>query len=410
MTQTLDKSDLTQGPVGRTLIRLTIPMVGGMFSMVAFNLADTYFVAQLDEGLPVASNLAAMGFIHPVVIFFSMIAMGIGIGGGSVISRAFGSGDRSRVQQLTTDSIRLAFVIVLLFSMLGLLFMDAPFRWQGVHADLLPKIRQYMTVWYCGLVFLIMPMVANNAIRAGGDTFWPAVTMLLAAAINVVLDPILIFGWWIFPRLELTGAALATILSRMLTLVASLYILHYRKRMLAFGRVSLPELLKSWKAVLYVGIPASATNVLFPLAFGVINYLARQTSQGEQASKAAVAAIAAGSRIESFAMMVLWALASTILAFMGQNWGARRFDRVRRARRDAMGFAVLWGLLCWAGFAVLARPIAHAFTEKPLVAENIVLFLRIAPLGYGLRGCVSLPAVLSRRSTARWTPRRWTCC
>jgi putative MATE family efflux protein len=386
MAAMTDKTDLTRGSVGWTLTRLTIPMIGGMFSMVAFNLADTYFVARLDEGLPAASNLAAMGFIHPVVMFFFMIAMGIGIGTSSVVSRAYGRRNLDQVQRLTTDSMRLAFCVVLLFSLLGLSLMDVPFRWQGAHEDLLPKIRQFMTVWYAGLAVVMLPMVANNAMRGAGDTVWPAVIMLVAAAINVVLDPIFIFGWWGFPALGLTGAALATVVSRSLTLVASLAVLHWRKQMIALGRFRLRELLDSWKQVLYVGIPASATNILFPLAFGVINYLARQTGTDEQASKAAVAAIAAGSRIESFAMMVLWSLAGTILAFVGQNWGAKRFGRVHLAERDAMVFSIGWGLLCWGMLAAFSAPIAHAFTEKPLVARNLQLFLWIAPAGYGLRG------------------------
>ncbi len=386
MASMTDKTDLTRGAVGATLIRLTIPMIGGMFGMVAFNLADTYFVAQLDKGLPAASNLAAMGFIHPVVMFFFMIAMGIGIGTSSVVSRAYGRRDLDQVQRLTTDSIRLAFCVVLLFSFLGLALMEVPFRWQGAHEDLLPKIREYMTVWYAGLAVVVLPMVANNAMRGAGDTVWPAAIMLVAAAINVVLDPIFIFGWWGVPALGLTGAALATVISRGLTLIASLAVLHYRKQMISLGRLHLGELLDSWKQVLYVGIPASATNILFPLAFGVINYLARQTGQGEQASKAAVAAIAAGSRIESFAMMVLWSLAGTILAFIGQNWGAKKFGRVHLAERDAMVFSIGWGLVCWATLAALSGPIAHAFTEKPLVARDLQLFLWIAPAGYGLRG------------------------
>jgi putative MATE family efflux protein len=386
MAAKIDKTDLTHGGVGATLTRLTIPMIGGMLGMVAFNLADTYFVALLDEGLPASNNLAAMGFIYPVVMFFFMIAMGIGIGTSSVVSRAYGRRDRYEVRRLTTDSIRLAFCVVLLFSLLGLWFMDAPFRWQGAHEDLLPRIRQFMTVWYAGLAFVVLPMVANNAMRGAGDTAWPAVIMLVAAAVNVVLDPIFIFGWWGFPALGLAGAALATVVSRSLTLVASLAVLHWRKQMIALGRFHLRELMDSWKQVLYVGIPSSATNILFPLAFGVINYLARQTGHTEQASKAAVAAIAAGQRIESFAMMVLWSLAGTLLAFMGQNWSAKRFARVHRAEYGAMLFSIGWGLFCWGVLAACSGPIAEAFTDKPLVARKLQLFLWIAPAGYGLRG------------------------
>ena len=367
------------------MFALTVPMVGGMLSLVAFNLADTYFVSRLGT-----DPLAAMGFTFPVVMLIGMVAMGLGMGTSSVISRAIGQGDHSRVRRVTTDSLILGVVLVAILAATGVLTMDPVFRWLGAREDLLGLIRQYMTIWYVGVVFLVIPMVGNHAIRASGDTIRPSLIMMISAGVNVVLDPILIFGWWIFPRMELRGAALATVISRALTLVASLAILHYGKRMLTFRRPTLRAMGRSWKAILHVGIPSGATMVLYPLSMAVVTRLVAQFG------KTAVAAVGAANRVEAFAMMVMWSLASVLLPFVGQNWGAGLADRVDRARKVGNRFAMVWGAFCTIVLVATAGPIASLFSDDAEVMARIRLYLYILPIGYGLRGaCVLAPAVFN---------------
>jgi Na+-driven multidrug efflux pump len=108
------KAKLTEGSVGLALIKLTLPMIWGLFAILGFSLADTYFVAQLG-----AKELSAMSFTFPVVMVLASIAIGLGTATSSLISRAIGEGDRYRVQRLTTDSFLLSLVIVIVFSILG---------------------------------------------------------------------------------------------------------------------------------------------------------------------------------------------------------------------------------------------------------------------------------------------------
>jgi len=369
------KASLIQGPVGLGLLKLTLPMIVGIFSIVAFNLADTYFVARLGT-----IELAAMSFTFPVVILINSIALGLGVGTSSVVSRAIGEGDSDKVRRLATHSLILGVLVVAVFVITGIFSIEWVFSLMGATKEVMPLIKRYMTIWYIGMIFVVVPMVGNNAIRATGDTKYPSLIMAISAGINVVLDPILIFGLFGFPRLEIAGAALATVIARSVSMTVSLLILHFRERMLEFSIPHWGQIISSWKKVLYVGLPTALTNILLPLSLGVLTRIA--AGFGAKA----VAAVGAGMRIEAFAIIVIRALCVSLIPFIGQNWGAKNFKRVHKATLYSQIFSVLWGGVCVLAFFILAPFIAGLFSNDPLVAHYIILYLWIVPFGYGLYG------------------------
>lgn len=375
------KPRLIEGPVGKTLIRLTIPMIFGMISMVIFNLADTYFVGHLGT-----TELAALSFTFPVVLVIHSLALGLGIGASAVISRAIGEGNNDQVRRLTTDSLILSLLLVGFFAVLGMLTIKPLFRLLGASEQILPYIRQYMRIWYLGVIFVIVPMVGNNAIRATGDTKTPAIIMMTAAGINFILDPMLIFGIGPFPRLEIAGAALATVFSRAITMIVSLVVLIRREKMITFRSVPIRSIIRSWKQILYIGIPTAGTRIIIPLGIGVITRFV--AAYGPES----VAAFGISSRIEFFAVAIVMALSSVISPFVGQNWGAQKYNRVHRSVNLAKQFALVWGVFIFIVLAISARSIASAFNNNPYVIRTAALYLRIVPLGYGFQGILILSA------------------
>jgi putative MATE family efflux protein len=373
------KAKLTEGPIAPMLVRLTGPMVLGMIGIHAFNLADTFFVGRLGT-----SELAAMSFTFPVVFVVAGISLGLGLGASAVISRAVGEGDWGRVRRLTTDSIALALIVVAVFVVIGLLTIDPVFRLMGATPDLMPLIRTYMTVWYFGMVFVVVPMVGNNAIRATGDTKTPSLIMLLGALVNTGLDPLFIFGIGPFPRLELAGAALATVIGRSITFTVALVVLSKREKMLTLSFPGFAALWRSWRQVLHVGVPGALSNILVPLGIGIITRIV--SGYGAPA----VAGFGVAARIETFALTPVQALRSVIAPFVGQNWGAVRHDRLRQGVRVSTALAVGWGLFIWAVLAVAARPLAAVFNDSPAVVSTTVLYLWVVPACYGLRGVLLL--------------------
>jgi len=168
-----DKAHLTGGPVVRTLLRLTWPMVAGIIGMVLFNLVDTFYVGRLGT-----LELAALSYTFPVVLVVASLAMGLGIGTAAVLSRAIGEGDHHKVQRFATDGLLLSALIVTSVAVAGVVTIEPLFRQLGADEAIIPLVKQYMRIWYVGVPFVIIPMVGNNAIRATGDTKTPAASAL----------------------------------------------------------------------------------------------------------------------------------------------------------------------------------------------------------------------------------------
>ncbi len=370
-------SPLTEGQVSLQLLRLSLPMVWGVFSILAFSLADTYFVAQLGT-----NELAAISFTFPVVTVLGSVAMGLGTGAGSVIARGIGEGNRQKVQRLTTDSLLLSLLIVSILASFGLATIDPLFATLGAGSDLLPLIRDYMNIWYLGMVFLVVPLIGNSAIRASGNTVVPSLIMTKAAAANILVDPLLIFGWGPFPALGLKGAALATVISRASTLVASLAFLHFRERLLLLTFPSLKAMAKSWRSLLSVGLPAAATNLISPLSVGLV------TSLMARYGTDAVAGFGLASRLEALALIAPLALSASIAPFVGQNWGAQQYGRVKRALQLSFWFCLSWGGLVAVLLGTAAAEITARFDSDPGVVASATVYLTLVPISYGALGIV----------------------
>jgi putative MATE family efflux protein len=371
------RAKLTEGPIGSTVLGLAGPMVFGILSVMLMNLIDTYFVGKLGT-----AHLAAISFTFPVVTFVGSIALGLAAGTTSVVSRAIGAGRWEDVQKLTTHAMLLSMLIVACFAVVGLWTIDPLFRALGAKESALPWIHDYMVIWYIGVVFLVVPMVGNGAIRASGDTRTPAVVMFFAALVNIVLDPIFIFGWGPIPRMEMAGAALTTIISRALTLLVALWVLSRREKMLDLSSRCFQGILASWRAVLAIGLPSAATQIATPLSLGIL------TGMLAQHGKEAVAAFGAGGRLEMLFLMAPMAVSAALGPFVGQNWGAKRKDRVMGALRFSYTLALVGGALAYLAILVMAEPLARLFSNDPKVITWITKYLWIVALGYPLTGVI----------------------
>lgn len=370
---------MTEGAVAPLLVRLTLPMIVGVLSILAFNLVDTFFVGRLGT-----EQLAAMSFTFPVVLVIGSLAMGLGIGTSALVSRAIGEGNMARVQRLTTDALSLSLLIVITAAMVGLATINPLFRALGAEGVVLGYINTYMTIWYWGMIFVVVPMVGNSAIRATGDTRTPSFIMMVVVVVNIILDPLLIFGIGPFPALGIAGAGIATVIARAITFIVSVWVLLVREEMLTFRRVSWSAVFASWRAVLHLGLPAAATQIIVPLSLGVITRLVAM--YGTEA----VAAMGVATRLETFALTIVLALGSVLGPFVGQNWGAGKVARVREGIDMSQRFAMLLGVVTFALLFTFARPIGSIFSNDPAVVDVIVLYVRIVAISYGFQGVLQL--------------------
>jgi len=365
-------SRLLKGSVVAHLARLTLPNIGGLLAIMVFNLTDTWFVSRLGT-----DELAAMGFTFAVVMMVGALSIGFSSGSASIISRALGAGDRALARRTVADGLVLAILVTLVVSVAGYYSITPLFRLLGAEGRVLELVREYMQVWFVGAVVVMMPPVSDGCLRADGDMVRPLLVMCICATINVVLDPILIFGWGPVPAMGMEGAAIATLIARTFGMVASLGFLHFRSRLIDWSVPHLRELLHSWGQIIRIGVPAALTQVLSPIAQGFYIRLAAGVG-GTQA----VAAMATGTRIEAFLFILGISYGIAIVPFVGQNYGARALHRVQEAFHLSNRLA----FICAGATLLILLPSAKFlsgwFSTDPEVVRLSALYLVIATFGH----------------------------
>ncbi len=366
-----NRATMTEGPVAQQLLKHSGAMLIGIASIILLNVTDTFFIGQLG-----ANELASISFTFPVTMLIIALTLGLSVGTSAIVSRSVGKGNHHETKKLTTHCLAFALLVVIAMTALGYLTINPVFRLLGANEWQLVYIREYMEIWYLGIGLVVIPMVGNSAIRANGDTKTPSRIMLLAAFTNIILDPLLIFGIGPFPRLELQGAAFATVIAYSLTFVVAVWVLTQKLQLISFQAPSLSELKAHWGQLISLGLPAAATNILNPITAAVLTYFLSTQSHH------AVAAYGVGTRIESLAMIGVMAMSSILTPFIGQNLGANKPERVLEAIYFCRRFALFWGLIVAALLFVLSEPIASLFSSASDTVEMASLYLSIAPLGY----------------------------
>ena len=371
------KAKLTEGPVGRHLVDMTLPVLLGVGTMMGQAFVDAWFLGRVGD-----RALAAHAFSFPILMIVTSVAIGLGAGTSSVVARAIGAHDLRRARRLATDSLFLSFLITAAFCILGVLTINPLFRLLGAPDDMIPMIRSFMLILYSGVPFVVVGMVGMASMRATGDTRLPSKLMILGSILNVLLDPIFIFGIGPVPALGLNGAAVAALLARGVIFVGALYLLRGRLNMISFNRPDPGELRQSWRDILHVGIPAAGTNAIVPIATAII--IAMIAGYGPEA----VAGFGVASRIESLVLVMFYALSAVIGPFVGQNLAAGKEPRIMEALRLCMIFCVGAGLIGAGILALSAGFLPTLFSDNDDVIRVTRLFLWIAPLGYGGYGVV----------------------
>ena len=367
---------LTEGPVSTAIFSLMLPMILGMLAIVVNNLAGAFFVARVST-----EQLAAISFTFPVSFVVGAIAMALGIGTSSVVSRLFGSGNRDEVKRITAHAMLLAVLCGAVMVVIGLNTIGPLFRLLGASEQILPLIHRYMHIYYWGGIFLVGPMIANSVLRASGDAKTPAMIMTTAAVLNVLIDPVLIFGLFGFPRMELAGAALGGVISNAITMCASAFFVVYREQLVDFRRLAPEMILDSWRQILHVGLPSLTSSLVAPVTTAFI------TSQIASFGQASVAGFGMASRLEGMSMLAMMGLSAAMTPFTGQNFGARRLDRVREGVNFAYKFSLVYGLCIAVFMQLFGGLITDLFGLVGDAKKTALLHMHIVPLSYIALGC-----------------------
>jgi putative MATE family efflux protein len=365
------RAKLTEGPVSGHIFSLMLPMMLGMVAIVINNLAGAFFIARVST-----DQLAAISFTFPVAFIIGSIAIALGTGTSAVAARLFGSGQREDVQHITLHAMMLAVACGLVVLAIGLVTIDPLFRLLGADENVLHYIHDYMVIYYWGSIFVVAPMIANSVLRAAGDAKRPAMLMTAAAVMNIVFAPIMIFGLFGFPRLEIRGAALSGVVANVVTFAAAVYFVMHKERLVNLRAPAFDKLADSWRRILHVGIPALTSSLMAPLTTAFI------TSQVAMFGHEAVAGFGIASRMEGLTAMALMSLSAAMTPFTGQNFGAKRFDRVGEGVNFAFRFSWIYGIGVAVAMWLLGGLIVDLFDVAPGARQTALLHMWIVPISY----------------------------
>ena len=365
----------TEGSVGRHLIRLGSYMTLGSASMNGVRFVEAALL-----GIVGTEALAAMGFAFPITIFLFAFAGGIGTGASSVIARAYGAGDRSQAARLVAHTEFLVLVVGIGIGGMSFFWARDILMLLGARGDVLAMATAYLSVYMLGFPLFMLSMVGSTLLRATGSAASPGLVMSSSSALQVIVAPLLIFGLFGAPELGIAGAAWAYVVSRVFSVALYVAIL-IRVRMVSW---SLDGLMASWRSILHVGGPATASSLVQPISMLIATRLL--AGHGHEV----VAGYTVAARVETMVHMVLWSASSSISPFVGQNWGARNFDRVRVALRLCNWFCLAWGVVTFVVLVFVGEAVVRWIDPNPTVVEVAALFFLIIPLSIGFMGVMQV--------------------
>jgi putative MATE family efflux protein len=374
--KTNSRIDLTEGPILKTLVKLAVPVTVSMVLFTIYLLVDIYFVGKLGPDAVAALSISSNAFfIH---LGFSTV---LGTGGMALIAQAFGRKDYHHAARVFKQSLMLAVIIGSVEMASGLLIAPYYIKFFGGSGKSLEWGIQYFQIFSISFLFMILLYVIGNCYRGMGDTKTPMLIMLQANILNIVLDPILIFGWLGLPALGVRGAAIASLITQVYALGIYGYLIFYRGFHIDLeGKWRfIPEIIKK---SLFIGIPSGMNHFL--LAANLMITYRVISDYGT----AALASIGIGFRILQGIYIPVIAVASAMGAIVGQNFGAGKYSRITGTFWRAWLISAVFMLGCTLICLVIPQTLIGIFSRNTEVIGFGVIYLRIFAIGFIMVGTI----------------------
>lgn len=358
------------------VLKMSIPLIGGMFIMVLYNLVDTYFIGLTGDNY----QLAAVNLAYPVMMVIVAISNMIGTGASSFIARCLGSDDTEKANHTVTAAFLLTFLNSLLVMMLGLAFLPILIRLLGARENTYLFTEQYVRIILLGSFFTMGSYTVSALLRGEGSVRYSMTGMVVGTILNVVLDPLFIFTF----NLQVSGAAIATIMGNAGGFCISVLYYLKRKTLLRPSVKKIKPTSEILKEIYSVGIPASLETLLTTLAFTVNNNLA--VSYGELT----VAAMGVAQKVLSLGNYVYQGFASGTQPIMGYNYGAQNADRMKAVLKAGVLTVTCTELVLMLLYGILSPCLVGIFTDSAEVIEIGTKVMRRLMFSLPFVGTVSM--------------------
>jgi len=344
---------LEKEPVLKLLFFLSVPSMISMLVNSLYNIIDSIYIGHFST-----DGLSALSLAFPIQLILISISSGLGIATSSLISRLLGEKKKEKVFE--TMSFVTTFIIFysLLVAIIGLFFSNFLISLFTNNKTLIDMGGNYLKIIMIGNLFMVLPMVYNSFLRGFGDTFNPMITMLIGAFSNILLDPFFIFGLLFFPEMGVKGAALATVISRILSSIYILIIIIKNKFNIKI-RFKLPEV-RIIKDLFRISIPATFMMFLTSVMFLFVNKIVIIFS-----NPLGIAVLGLYFRLQTLFLMPIMGLSQGLQPIIGYNYGSKNFKRVKKALFYGVEFSLLISLIAFVFFWLFPTFLIKLFSNDP---------------------------------------------
>lgn len=362
-------------PVGKLLASMSVPMMISMLVQAFYNVVDSVFVAKLSED---ALNAVSLAF--PLQNLMIAFGAGTAVGINAILSRSLGAKKQDKVNTSANTGIFLSFCTFVVFCFIGLFFSETFFRIQTDNEIIVNYGTDYTTICLGCSVGIFMQFCFERLLQSTGRTKLAMITQLIGAVINIILDPILIFGLFGFPKLEVAGAAIATVIGQIVAAIIAVIInikcnheVHISLKKIRWHGETVKEIYK-------VGLPSIVMqSISSVMTFGLNKILIAFT-------ETATAVFGAYFKLQSFIFMPVFGLNNGMIPIIAYNYGAKRPDRVKKTVKLAIITAMTIMICGMIVFEVFPEVLLKLFNASDDMLEIGVPALRIIAIHFALAG------------------------
>jgi len=363
--------DWTKGSIIRNLLQLSWPMTISYGLYMVGQFVDMIWVGKLGS-----AHIAGVGIAGIIVMLVMTAKWGLIAGARAMVARCIGAGDTEGANHVAQQAFVISAVYGVVMTVVGIYLAEPILGLFGLEADVIAAGAAYMRIILSGWVAMSFWLMSFSIMESSGDTVTPMKISIFVRVVHVVLCPFLVFGWWIFPDLGVSGAALSNVVYQVLGMVLGLWFL-------ASGRTRLRLTLKNFRLdpgtiwrIVKIGLPACVMGVQMNLGHLVLARLIASFGT------LAVAAHSLVQRVEMLLFLPSMGLGMGAGILVGQNLGARQPERAERSGWLAVGFVETFMVVCSVAILLWAEGVIRIFSVEPDLLELGGTFLRIATAGY----------------------------
>lgn len=324
--------DLTSGSLLANLVFMAVPIMLSNFIQVIYNLTDTYFLGQLEKGATQA--VAVSGLAFPIIFLLASLGQGLAVATTALVSRYKGSGELGKIRQILGQTWVMNLVFLSFLATIALTSVMPLLQSLQTPAEILADAHIYIQLIIFGIIMMFIFFIFQSFAVAVGDSVAPMVINIISVLINIVLDPILIYGWLGFPALGVRGAGIATLIARIGTvLMAGFCMFRYYREYVPTLSDCRPDRARI-KSILKIAIPASLAQTTTSLGFVVMQGLVNSFGT------AIITANSIGTRFVNFFMMPPMGISNALSGIIGQNLGAGKPERAIKSFHIALAMVI----------------------------------------------------------------------